>query len=265
MLGLVLGIRHATDPDHVIAITTIVSRERRLFRAARLGLYWGIGHTVTVLAVGIAIIGFEMQVPLRVGLAMEFAVALVLVALGLRAAGHLLRIAAIRMGVISALPPSPVVVHSHPHRHAGLGKESHTHVHAHSVAHEEAPAPHEHLTDALSVRSGARTPLTALGVGLVHGLAGSAAIALLVLGAIPDPLWAVAYLGVFCLGVIVGMVMITTAISAPFVLASRRIAPFHEILALGAGLLSFGFGLILCYQIAFIDRLFGTSPIWFPQ
>ena len=85
LLGLLMGMRHATDPDHVIAVTTIVSRERRLTAASRVGIVWGLGHTLTVLAVGAAIIIFKIAIPIRLGLAMEFAVAIVLMLLGLGA------------------------------------------------------------------------------------------------------------------------------------------------------------------------------------
>ena len=111
-----------------------------------------------------------------------------------------------------------------------------------------------------------RHPLIrAFGVGLVHGLAGSAAIALLVLSAIPSPLWATIYLAIFCLGVIAGMGIITTAIGAPFIFASLRMANFHQALVLGSGLLSFGFGLFLAYQLGIIDGLFTNNPIWIPH
>ena len=112
----------------------------------------------------------------------------------------------------------------------------------------------------------ARRPLLkSFGVGLVHGLAGSAAIALLVLGAIPNPAWATLYLAIFCIGVVIGMVLITTAIGAPFILASRRVSNVHQALVTGSGLLSFGFGLFLAYQIGVIDRLFSSGPIWLPH
>ena len=91
LLGLLLGMRHATDPDHVIAVTAILSRERRLASATRIGVVWGLGHTLTVLAVGAAIIIFKLAVPIRLGLAMEFAVALVLILLGLGSVGALVR------------------------------------------------------------------------------------------------------------------------------------------------------------------------------
>src|SRR5271163_4792496 len=92
ILGLLLGMRHATGPDHVIAVTAILSRERRLAAATRVGVIWGLGHTLTVLAVGAAIIIFKLAVPIRLGLAMEFAVAIVLVLLGLGAFASLVQL-----------------------------------------------------------------------------------------------------------------------------------------------------------------------------
>src|ERR1700675_2785862 len=89
LLGLVLGMRHATDPDHVIAVTTILSRESRLTAATRVGVVWGLGHTLTVLLVGAVIIFFKLAIPTRLGLAMEFAVAVVLILLGFGAAARL--------------------------------------------------------------------------------------------------------------------------------------------------------------------------------
>jgi hypothetical protein len=99
----------------------------------------------------------------------------------------------------------------------------------------------------------------------VHGLAGSAAIALLVLSAIPQPLWATLYLAIFCLGTIVGMGLITTAIATPFAVAAQRMSWMHQGLVTGSGLLSFGFGLFLAYQLGIVDHLFGTVPIWTPH
>ena len=110
-----------------------------------------------------------------------------------------------------------------------------------------------------------RPLLSSFSVGLVHGLAGSAAIALLVLSAIPQPLWATLYLGIFCLGTIVGMGLITTAIATPFAVAAQRMSWTHQALVTGSGLLSFGFGLFLAYQLGVVDHLFGTLPIWTPQ
>lgn len=86
LVGLVLGMRHATDPDHVVAVTTIVTQQRSLARAARTGVLWGLGHTATLLVVGGAIILLRVEIasiPARVGLSLEFAVAVMLVVLGL--------------------------------------------------------------------------------------------------------------------------------------------------------------------------------------
>jgi high-affinity nickel-transport protein len=107
--------------------------------------------------------------------------------------------------------------------------------------------------------------LRSFGVGLIHGLAGSAAIALLVLSAIPQPLWAALYLVIFCAGTVIGMGLITTAIATPMIVASRRMSSLHQRLVTGSGILSFGFGLFLAYQIGIVDRLFGGVPTWIPH
>jgi high-affinity nickel-transport protein len=232
LLGLLMGMRHATDPDHVIAITTIVSRERRLIAASRIGVVWGVGHTLTVLAVGGLIILFKIAIPTRLGLAMEFAVAIVLILLGVGAVGQLcLRVTRSFRGSSSSVDES-LTVHTHSHIHAG-GPHSHPHLHCESdqQAHSHQIPFHESHTFPLSEEPTAwavRRPLhRAFLVGLVHGLAGSAALALLVLSAIPQPLWATLYLAIFCCGTIIGMGLITTAIAAPFMAAAGRIGWLH--------------------------------------
>lgn len=259
LLGLALGMRHATDPDHVVAVTTIVAGERRITAASTIGLVWGLGHTLTVLAVGAAIILFKVAIPARLGLAMEFAVAIVLILLGVRAAGEILAPLTRRLRASAFQGDANLLVHSHLHSH---GEHAHTHPHVHGEA--ASATGHDHLAAAtpFSVR---RPFLRAFGVGLVHGLAGSAAIALLVLSAIPDPRWAVIYLIVFGIGTMIGMVLITTAIGLPYAFAARRTARAHRAIAIGSGLLSFGFGLILAYQIGMVDGLFRASVHWTPH
>src|SRR5579864_5219018 len=116
LLGLLMGMRHATDPDHVIAVTTILSRERRFTTATWIGVVWGLGHTVTVLVVGALIIVFKISIPTRLGLAMEFAVAIVLILLGAGAAASLMLKFALR--VRGTLPDrEDIVVHEHLHTH----------------------------------------------------------------------------------------------------------------------------------------------------
>ena len=263
LLGLVLGMRHATDPDHVIAVTAILSREHRLAAATRVGVIWGLGHTLTVLLVGAAIIIFKIAIPTRLGLAMEFAVAVVLIMLGAGSAAGLVRSAATRMRGGSS---DGLVVHAHAHSHGDeMHQHPHLHVHAHEVAEDAAHEDHRIPADALPSFAARRPLARSFAVGLVHGLAGSAAIALLVLSAIPQPLWATLYLAIFCVGTIIGMGLITTAIATPFMVASRRASWIRQGLVTGSGLLSFGFGLFLAYQIGIVDHLFSTAPIWIPQ
>src|SRR5271154_551630 len=133
LLGLVLGMRHATDPDHVIAVTTILSREHRLGAATRVGVVWGLGHTLTVLIVGAAIIVFKIAIPTRLGLAMEFAVAVVLILLGVGAAASLVRKGASRMRGTSQ-QPDELLVHAHAHSRDGA---THVHPHVHIGDHED--------------------------------------------------------------------------------------------------------------------------------
>jgi ABC-type nickel/cobalt efflux system permease component RcnA len=271
LLGLLMGMRHATDPDHVIAVTTILSREPRFIVATRIGIVWGIGHTLTVLAIGALIIVFKIAIPTRLGLAMEFAVAIVLILLGVGASARLVQRIVSRMAGVPLPAAAMPIVHSHPHSH---GEELHRHIHAHPhSAHDSlglsdvAMRKHDHRLpmDAMSSFAARRPLLRSFGVGLVHGLAGSAAIALLVLGAIPEPLWATLYLAIFCIGTIIGMGLITTAIATPFLIAARRMSWLHQGFITGSGLLSFGFGLFLAYQLGVVDHLFGTIPVWTPH
>jgi len=261
LLGFGLGMRHATDADHVVAVTTIVSRERGLGAAARIGLVWGLGHTLTVLAVGTAIIVFKIEIPASVGLSMELVVGIVLIALGVSAAAQVVRSLVARIRGIPPTPASPLVVHSHSHVHDG-----HAHSHPHVHLGGETIADHRDHRVIAGQRLSLRYPLArAFGVGLVHGLAGSAAIALLVLSAIPTPGWAALYLAIFGVGTMVGMMLITSAIALPFALAADAMARVNRVLVVGSGLISFGFGLVVVYQIGVVDGLFRAAAIWSPH
>ena len=210
LLGFLLGVRHAADPDHVIAVTAIVSRQKSLLRASLVGALWGLGHTVTLLAAGGAIIAFRVVVPARLGLALEFVVAVMLVVLGIWT---------------------------------------------------------------LRFRSGDDTRATAplsmgfrpLVVGVVHGLAGSAAVALLVLATIADTQWALVYLLIFGLGTIAGMVAMTLAVSAPTLYLGARFPVLHGRLRWVAGALSVGVGLLMMHRLGVTDGLFSADPRWTPQ
>lgn len=210
LLGFLLGLKHATDADHVVAVTAIVARERSFRGAAWIGGLWGIGHSLTVFLVGGAIIAFRIVMPPRLGLGLEFAVAVMLIMLGF----------------------------------ANLRRGGDGHIHTQD--------PHLH-------------PSRPLLVGVVHGLAGSAAAALLVLAAIPNSLWAFAYLFVFGVGTIAGMMLVTGMLAAPAVFAGHRMVRWQRGIRLAAGALSVIFGLVLAREIIVGGGLFAASPTWSPR
>jgi ABC-type nickel/cobalt efflux system permease component RcnA len=259
VLGFVLGIRHATDPDHVIAVTTIVARSKTAVGATAIGAAWGVGHTLTILIVGGGIILFGWVIPPRLGLSMEFSVGLMLIALGVAS----LTVEARRIMLAESVGDGGHR-HEHPHAH---GDYVHTHVHAHD------PEAHPHEVEQTPLgwmdrRLGgirAYRHLRPLIVGVVHGLAGSAAIALLVLATIRKPGWALAYLVVFGAGTIVGMMLMTAVIVLPFIRANRRSVALTSGLRIASGVISVTFGLFVAYRIGIVDGLFSAHAHWTPQ
>jgi len=222
-LGFLFGLQHATDPDHVVAVATIVSRTRRFDAGALVGAFWGIGHTATIATVGMAIIVFNVTVSPAIGLSMELAVALMLMALGIVRVVRSLRE---RDGLAQACPGGAKGIRS--------------------------------VLDTVGRAQAARS----IGIGLVHGLAGSAAVALLVLSTVRSPYAAVAYLLLFGLGTIVGMTAITALLSLPF---TAPLPALSRALAMGTGVLSFGFGLYLTVQIGFVDGLLLGHTLSIPR
>jgi high-affinity nickel permease len=260
-IGFFLGMQHATDPDHVIAVSTIVTRERSLAKAALIGAIWGLGHTITIVIVGAAIIFFNLAIPPRVGLSMEFAVGLMLILLGI------LNLTGISKFISEKFSPAHPPVqgeHAHLHEH-----DSHLHFHWHS--HQQAA---QHHADSLSEPNWIAAPFVKLGlfhslrplfIGIVHGLAGSAAVALLVLSTIREPRWGVFYLLIFGVGTIAGMMLITAALALPFSFGGSRFDWLNRGLVTVSGLVSLGFGLFLSYRIGFVDGLFTSHPNWSPH
>jgi High-affinity nickel-transport protein len=211
-LGLLLGLRHALDADHVAAVSTLVSRERGLVRSCLLGAFWGAGHTLALLGAGIAVIAFKLTITPGVEEALERTVGLVLVLLG----GHVL---------LRAL--GGLRVHGHEHTHDGV---AHRHAHLHVGSSDAA---HVHL-----IQLGGR-PFV---VGLLHGLAGSAALTLLVLGTIPSPIGALAYIVVFSVGSTAGMLLLSGLVGLPVALAAHGAHRLQTAIQVGAGIGSAALG-----------------------
>jgi len=244
-LGLFLGIKHSTDSDHVVAVTTIVTQQGTIKSSALIGLLWGLGHTITIFIVGSAIIVFRMVIPPRVGLSMEFCVACMLILLGLvnwnRATGSV----ADPRGVAETVDAT--------------GTDT-------RLPDELGPSDRMSLIRAKYFRGlSLYQTLRPLLIGLVHGLAGSAAVALLVLSTIKSPLWSTAYLLVFGLGTMLGMMFMTTAMSLPMIYAGRKFFRFNRGLVILSGAASVVFGAFLVYHIGFVDGLFTSNVHWTPQ
>ena len=207
LLGLLLGVRHAVDPDHVVAVGTIATRTSSFRRAAAVGALWGIGHTLTILLVGGGIILLRVAISPRIGLAMEFAVAIMLILLGLQ-----------------------------------------------NVATARRDEPREPSSTRPFI------------VGMVHGMAGSAAVVLLILATVRDSTWAFAYLTLFGLGTVAGMVIVTGIIAVPAGLAVRRVRNARRWLTLASGVASVVLGVLLANELT--DRrngLFSEAPAWTPR
>lgn len=219
-LGLMLGIQHALDPDHLIAVSTIVSEHKSFKWASLIGAFWGLGHTTTLLVVGVLVIGLRVTIPPRLGSGLELLVAVMLMILGM----NVLR---------NAFAAERVHLHTHTHNPV-----THTHFHVH----ENPQQDHAHLHAFKAMRR----PFI---VGMVHGLAGSAALMLLVLSTIQSPWGGLAYIVIFGLGSVGGMLLLSGIISLPFILTAQRFGIMNRWIRVVAGVASIGFGVFLVREI----------------
>jgi ABC-type nickel/cobalt efflux system permease component RcnA len=231
-LGLLLGMRHSTDADHVVAVSTIVSKQRSIRQAGLIGTIWGLGHTLTIFAVGSMIILFGVVIPPRLGLSMEFSVALMLILLGV------LNLTGVMQRMTSYLTRNRKPV-------PALKAET--------------------LLDRTVGRFGLYQCVRPLVIGIVHGLAGSAAVALLVLSTIHSPVWATVYLLIFGAGTMVGMMCMTAAMAVPLAYAGSRFTSISRFFSLASGVVSVCFGFFLVYQLGFLGGLFTSHPQWTPR
>lgn len=225
--GFVLGLKHALDADHLAAVSTMASERRSLLSSSLIGALWGLGHTISLMIAGVLVILLHFEIGERTSRALEFGVGLMLVFLGVNALRKLAR---------------GGQVHMHLHEHGG---RRHAHPHLHAAKHEDESQTHHGL------KLGARPLL----IGLVHGMAGSAALTLLVLTTIPSPLVGFLYIVIFGIGSIGGMMIMSTLFALPARLATSRFARADFALRGLAGVFSFGFGLLMIYQIGFVDHL----------
>lgn len=226
-MSFLLGIKHAIEPDHMIAVSTIASQTKSLWRSTLAGVFWGIGHTLTLLLVGLIMIVVKGQIPETVALSLEFAVGIMLVYLG----------------ISSILSIKKEKIHAHLHEH----QEGYDHNHFHSHKEEKS---HQHAHKDLSYYK-------SMAIGIVHGLAGSAAMVLLTMETVKTVNEAVIYILIFGLGTILGMLLTTTAIGVPFVLTANS-AKVNRGLTRLVGLVSVAFGFYYMYSIGIGDGLFGA-------
>ena len=218
-ISLLLGFRHAFEPDHLAAVSTLATRQGRLLEASWLGIVWGVGHTASVAVVALLVIGAGVSLPPRLWPAADFLVGLLLVALG---AAVLLRYARGRW-------------HMHRHSHDGA---PHLHLHSHA---RDAGHTHTH---------GRRDLRRSLGFGLLHGLAGSGAIVVLLVATVPTRAAQLAYLGAFGAGTIIGMLSVSLTFAAVVRLAARRGERWAAILHLSAAAASVTAGVALAWSVA---------------
>jgi len=251
LLGLVLGVRHAFDPDHLVAVTTIVSAYRNPLRAIWIGVSWGLGHTTTLLLIGVLILFLNITMPEQIAYLLEFLVGVVLVILGIQ--------------VFWSLRRSRVHLHPHPHSY-----DSQPHIHFHS--HLETPSHSHHRRLGWSSLShfliagiipGEHRQMTLQGslkpffrlksyvVGTVHGLAGSAALMLLVLASLESRWLGIWYILLFGLGSVISMGLVTVFIAVPFS-ASTRLPWLNRMVQYAAGVFGILFGLFFMYQAGLV-------------
>ncbi len=216
-LGFVLGLRHALDPDHVVAVSTIVSTERSWKRSSLIGSFWGLGHATSLLTLGGLIVAFRINITEVAASRLEIIVSIMLVGLGLYA---------IRLARKSFR------LHAHPHRHDG---REHAHLHAHPV---HAQPEHQH---AHPLRFGLRP----YAIGLVHGIAGSGGLALLVMATAETALSGFLYMAALAFGAMVGMSLLSGLMTLPLSALRSRYETLHLRFQMLSGVGSVAFGLWL--------------------
>jgi ABC-type nickel/cobalt efflux system permease component RcnA len=217
-LGFILGMRHALEADHAAAVASLAIRNQSMSHTVRQGLAWGAGHTITLLAFSSVVLLLGSVIPAHVAQVLEFGVGVMLVGLGL--------------DVIRRLRQDHLHIHVHQHD----DRPPHIHAHAHRQEFRPHPVSHEHPHG---------FPYRALFVGLMHGMAGSAALILLTLQTVISPAQAVGYIFIFGLGSTLGMGMLSLVMAIPLWYSSHSLTGLHRGLQTCVGVGTTVFGLIV--------------------
>jgi high-affinity nickel permease len=220
--GFFLGLQHALEADHVVAVSTIVSEHKSIARSSIIGTFWGLGHTASLFAAGLVLLLLKVSIPEQAAPWMEMPVAIMLIGLGIH-------------GVWRALSNRGLQIHSHVHEHADQPRHKHIHIHA--------DGGHEHKHHLLRI---GRRPFL---VGMVHGLAGSGVAVAAAIAAVPTLAFGLTWIGLFGLGSVGGMLLMSAMISLPFVVTARRFSAINSGIRLLASALSIIFGLLLAWNL----------------
>lgn len=218
-VGFGLGLKHAVEADHLAAVSTIVTQRRSVWSASLVGGLWGVGHTISLLAAGLVVIIFHFEISEKTEQTLEFVVALMLMVLGMDA---------LRRVVLGGQ------IHMHAHRHGDL-VHFHPHSHEAETAHNANDQNgHSHGASNMGFR-----PVV---VGMIHGLAGSGALMLLVLTTISSPLIGIIYVIVFGIGSIGGMMLMSLLLGLPLYFTAVRFRVAEIGLRFAAGVFSLALG-----------------------
>lgn len=230
--GFLLGLWHAHEADHLAAVATIVTERKSLWSSAIVGGVWGLGHTIALLAAGIFVLLLNLNISAQTERILEFCVGIMLVLLGLNVVRKLIQ---------------GSQIHLHAHEHGGI-RHAHPHLHSPAEAESAASQPPTHHGLEFSSR--------ALVVGIIHGLAGSAAVMLLFLPTIDSKWLGMFYLILFGIGSVGGMMLMSLLVGLPLSWTALRFNRFNLILQCVAGLISVGVGLGIVYEKGFVEGLF---------
>lgn len=229
-LGFLIGMKHALEADHVAAVASLASGSKSIGETTRMGVAWGLGHTATLFLIGSVVLVLDWVVPETFALMLEFAVGLMLVGLGLDVMVRLARRKA----------------HFHAHAHGGA-HHFHAHGHAPMGGHDAAAHGHAHPRG---------LPLRALLVGIMHGMAGSAALVLLTLSTISSLWLGFAYMLLFGLGSVIGMAILSCAIAVPLRFTAGRLTWAFRGLTAGVGAATVVLGVSIAWRVASAEGLF---------